>query len=97
MDAFSPDLITWKPDEVTRGAIPYDTGRYLKGFDDEGQLERYVQEHPDSRLLMLERDVPSLPDSVGDRLRMVRQWYFSAHRVYALYDFGAKKSVPAEE
>ena len=33
---------------------------------------------------MLERDVPSLPDSVGDRLRLVRQWVFSTHRVYAL-------------
>jgi hypothetical protein len=96
MDAFSPDLITWKPDEVTRGAIPFDTGRYLKGFDDEGQIERYVQEHPESKLLMLERDVPSLPDSVGDRLRMVRHWVFSAHRVYALYDFGAPRSVHEE-
>jgi hypothetical protein len=68
----------------------------LKSFDDEGQIERYVQEHPESKLLMLERDVPSLPDSVGDRLRMVRHWVFSMHRVYALYDFGAPKSVPAE-
>jgi hypothetical protein len=97
MDAFSPDLITWRPDEVTRGTVPYDTGHYLKGFDDEDQLERYVQEHPDSKLLMLERDVPSLPDSVGDRLRLIRQWFFSAHRVYGLYDFGAQKSVPATE
>jgi len=96
MDAFSPDRITWKPDEGTRGTIPYDTGRYLKGFDDEGQLERYVQAHPESKLLMLERDVPSLPDSVGDRLRMIRHWVFSTHRVYALYDFGAQKSVHAE-
>jgi hypothetical protein len=41
--------------------------------------------------------VPSLPDSVGDRLRLIRQWFFSAHRVYGLYDFGAQKSVPATE
>ena len=68
----------------------------MKGFDDEGRLERYVQAHPESKLLMLERDVPSLPDSVGDRLRLVRQWVFSTHRVYALYDFGAPKSVHAE-
>jgi hypothetical protein len=95
MNAFSPDLITWKPDEVTRGAIPFDTDRYLKGFDDKDEIERYVQEHPDSRLLTLERDVPSLPDSVGDRLRLIRQWFFSMHRVYGLYDFGAQKSVPA--
>jgi len=91
MDAFSPELITWKADEVTRGAIPFDTGRYLKGFDDKDELERYVQEHPDSKLLIFERDVPSLPDSVGDRLRLIRQWFFSAHRVYDLYDFGAQK------
>ena len=95
MDAFSPDLITWKADEVTRAAVPYDTGRYLRGFDDAGDIERYVQEHSDSKLLMLERDAPSLPDSVGDRLRLIRQWYFSAHRVYGLYDFGAPKNVPA--
>jgi 4-amino-4-deoxy-L-arabinose transferase-like glycosyltransferase len=95
MEAFSPDLITWKLDEVTRGIIPYDTGRYLKDFDDQGQIEHYVHERPDSKLLMLERDVSSLPDSVGDRLRLVRQWFFSTHRVYGLYDFGAQKSVPA--
>jgi len=97
LDAFSPDLISWKADEVTRAAIPYDTGLYLRCFDDERQLERYVQEHPDSKLLMLKRDVPSLPDSVGERLRLIRQWYFDSHRVYGLYDFGAQKSVPAEE
>jgi 4-amino-4-deoxy-L-arabinose transferase-like glycosyltransferase len=92
MDAFSPDLITWKADEVTRAAVPYDTGRYLRVFDDEARIERYVQEHPDSKLLMLERDVPSLPDSVGERLRLIRQWYFSAHRVYGLYQFGMPRN-----
>ena len=97
LDAFSPDLISWKADEVTRAIVPYDTGQYLRCFDDERQIERYVEEHPDSKLLMLERDVPSLPDSVGDRLRLIRQWFFDTHRVYALYDFGAPRSVPAEE
>jgi 4-amino-4-deoxy-L-arabinose transferase-like glycosyltransferase len=95
MDAFSPELITWKLDEVTRGIIPFDTNRYLKDFDDQGRIEHYVQENPDSKLLMLERDVPSLPDSVGDRLRLIGQWSFSAHRVYGLYDFRVQKSVPA--
>jgi 4-amino-4-deoxy-L-arabinose transferase-like glycosyltransferase len=95
MDVFSQDLITWNPDEVTRGTVPFDTGHYLKTFDDQDELERYVQEHPDSKLLMLERDVPLLPRSVSDRLRLIRRWSFSKHREYSLYDFRAQKSVPA--
>ncbi len=95
LDAFSTELITWKADEVTRAAVPYDTGLYLKAFNDADEIALYVRAHPESKLVMLEQDVPSLPDSVGDRLRLIQQWYFSAHRVYGLYDFGAPKIVPA--
>ena len=93
MDAFSPELIAWKADETTRAVIPFDTNRYVGSFDDEDQIADYVEEHPNGKLLTLEQDVPSLPDSVGDRLRLIGQWYFNAHRVYGLYDFGAPKSV----
>jgi 4-amino-4-deoxy-L-arabinose transferase-like glycosyltransferase len=93
LDAFSTGLITWKADEVTRAAVPYDTGLYLKNFTDADEIALYVEGHPDSKLVMLEQDVPSLPDSVGDRLRLIRQWYFSAHRVYGLYNFGAHRVV----
>lgn len=85
IDAFSPRLLIYRPDEVTMGIVPFDTHHYLKAFEDSEKLERYLAQYPDSKLLVLERRLKRMSDSLRGRLRLLHSWTFSKHRTYKLY------------
>ena len=87
MGAFSPTLIGYRLDEVTQAIIPFDTGIIPENITDPAELERYIHETQCGKLLMLERNVSLLPEDVSRRLRLMKRWRYSKHRVYDLYEF----------
>ena len=87
MNAFATPVAGFRSDEITRGLIPFDTGRTLRDFRDPDDLARFMRENPAGRLLVLERNTEHMTPEVRDRLTLVRKWSYGERRIYCLYEF----------
>lgn len=88
-DAFSPRLIGYRLDETTVALIPYDTGRTVKTIaEDPRSLKRIIEDTGAGNVLAIERHMEGLPQVVRRKLREVKRWVYSKHRIYVLFAFG---------
>jgi len=86
LDAFSPALVCYNPDEVTQGILPYDTGIIPEATSDPADLARWLGRTPPPKVLTFERHLDTLPQAIRSRLQLLKSWRYSKRRIYGLYE-----------
>ncbi len=84
--AFERPLVAFKIDETTRAIIPFYTGRFLVHTPDVEVLREKISKRPDTRILLIKKELRHVPDDMKSRLKLLKKWGYGRGRVYHLYE-----------
>jgi 4-amino-4-deoxy-L-arabinose transferase-like glycosyltransferase len=80
-------LVGYKLDELTRGMIPFYTGRYINDFYRISHLIRFFQSHPEVLLIIPDQEVKKLPLSLKNHIVPLTEQTYSCRFKIQLFRF----------
>jgi 4-amino-4-deoxy-L-arabinose transferase-like glycosyltransferase len=83
---FESELVGYRLDETTPGALAFYAGQVLREIPTEDALSAWMDTHPHTRVLMLERRWKAVSDELSARFRTRDRWPYSSHRVYVVLE-----------
>ncbi len=93
----NPPWAGYRISELTRGIIPFYTGRYLPNIKDPQALSRFLMNHANALLVLPEKELPTLPASLKAGLTLLAGTDYTRRYRLRLYRFQAPVPPPERD